>query len=188
MIPLHFIVRLRSGLASRVRNTWFRWLGVRVDGYVWLRRLSIPRQWSDITLEGGCALDDGVVLLCSGRAMADKLVIRRGTYINRYTIIDVSSALEIGENCMIGPHCYLSDHDHAHLPGSLVRDQPLQAAPVRIGSNVWIGAGVIVLKGVAIGDNAVVAAGAVVTNNVPAGAKVAGVPARVLGGRKLATK
>jgi acetyltransferase-like isoleucine patch superfamily enzyme len=188
MIPLHLIVRLCSGLTSRVRNIWFSLLGVRIKGYVWMRRLSIPRQWSDITLEGGCALDDGVVLLCSGRAMADKLVIRRGTYINRYTIIDVSSALEIGENCMIGPHCYLTDHDHSHLPGPLVRDQPLRAAPVRIGSNVWLGAGVIVLKGVAIGDNAVVAAGAVVTRNVPAGATVAGVPASVIGSQKLATR
>jgi acetyltransferase-like isoleucine patch superfamily enzyme len=188
MIPLHVIVRLSSGLASRVRNVWFRWLGVRIEGYVWMRRLSIPRQWSDITIEGPCALDDGVVLLCSGKAMDHKLVIRRGTYINRYTIIDVSSALEIGENCMIGPHCYLTDHDHSHLPGRLFRHQPLQAAPVRIGSNVWLGAGVIVLKGVTIGDNAVVAAGAVVTKNITTGTKVAGVPASVMGSQKLATR
>ena len=57
MIPLHAIVRLGSGLASRFRNIWFRALGVRIDGYVWIRRLSIPRNWSDITLKGPCALD-----------------------------------------------------------------------------------------------------------------------------------
>ena len=188
MIPLHVIVRLGSGLASRFRNIWFRALGVRIDGYVWIRRLSIPRNWSDITLEGRCALDDGVVLLCSGTPMGHKLVIRRGSYVNRYSIIDVSHGLEIGENCMIGPYCYLTDHDHAHLPGRLIHDQPLRAAPVRIGSDVWLGAGVIVLKGVTIGDNAVVGAGAVVTNDVPAGAKVAGVPARVIGRRELPTK
>ena len=188
MILLHGTVRLSAGLASRVRNIWFRSLGVRIEGYVWIRRLSIPRNWSDITLEGSCALDDGVVLLCSGKPSGRKLVIRRGAYINRYTIIDVSNALEIGENCMIGPHCYLTDHDHSHMPGHLVRDQALKPAPVRIGSDVWLGAGVIVLKGVNIGDNAVVAAGAVVTNDVPAGAKVAGVPATVIGSRDLATR
>lgn len=188
MIPLHVIVRLGSGLASRFRNIWFRALGVRIDGYVWIRRLSIPRNWSDITLEGQCALDDGVVLICSGTPVGNKLVIRRGSYINRYSIIDVSEGLEIGENCMIGPYCYLTDHDHAHLPGRLVSDQPLTAARVRIGSDVWLGAGVIVLKGVTIGDNAVVGAGAVVTNDVPAGAKAAGVPARIIGCRELSTK
>ena len=187
MKPLHIIVRLGAGLASRFRNIWFRALGVRIDGYVWIRHLSIPRNWSDITLEGRCALDDGVVLICSGTPAGRKLVIRRGSYINRYSIIDVSEGLEIGENCMIGPYCYLTDHDHAHLPGRLVHDQSLTAAPVRIGSDVWLGAGVIVLKGVTIGDNAVVGAGAVVTKDVPAGAKVAGVPARVIGSRKLPT-
>lgn len=89
---------------------------------------------------------------------------------------------------MIGPYCYLTDHDHAHLPGCLVSDQPLTSARVRIGSDVWLGAGVVVLKGVTIGDNAVVGAGAVVTNDVPAGVKVAGVPARVIGSRELVTR
>ena len=45
---------------------------------------------------------------------------------------------------------------------------------------VWIGRGVTVLPGVRIGDGAVVGANAVVTRNVPAGARVGGVPARSL--------
>ena len=52
--------------------------------------------------------------------------------------------------------------------------------PVTNGENVWIGAGAIVLKGVNIGDSAIISAGAVVTRDVPAGAVVAGVPAREL--------
>lgn len=177
---LHLLVRMNHGLRSRIRNIWFRALGVRLHGYVWMRRISIPRQWSDITVEGPAGLDDGVVLLCSGPVKSDKIVIRRGAYINRFTMLDASERIEIGSNCMIGPHCYITDHDHGHENGRPIGEQPLLSAPVRIGNNVWVGAGVIILKGVTIGDSAVIAAGAVVTKDVNAGMKVAGVPATEL--------
>jgi len=180
MNPLQTIIRFQRGVISRLRNVWFRALGVRLGGYVLMRQVSIPRGWSDITIEKGTSLDDGVVLLCSGSPNRDKLVIRARTYINRYTMIDVSERIEIGSDCMIGPHCYITDSDHGHAPGQLVGKQPSISATVRIGHNVWLGAGVIVLKGVTIGDNAVVGAGAVVTKDVPANAKVAGVPARAI--------
>jgi acetyltransferase-like isoleucine patch superfamily enzyme len=143
-----------------------------------MRRISIPHQWSDITLEAGIALDDGVMLVCSGVPCQNKLMIRSGTYINRFTIIDASEQIEIGSNCMIGPQCYITDHDHAHEIGRLVSEQPLIGRPVRIGSDVWIGAGVIILKGVNIGDRAIIGAGSVVTKDVPSMVKVVGVPAR----------
>ena len=180
MNPFHLAIRGSMAAGSRWRNLWFRALGVHLNGYVWMRKISIPRQWSDITIEKGVSLDDGVVLLCNGRPKPNMLVIRAGTYINRYTILDASEQLVIGENCMIGPHCYLTDHDHGRVPGELFAGQPLVGKPVRVGNNVWLGAGVIVLKGVTIGDNAVVGAGAVVTKDVSAGAVVAGVPARSL--------
>jgi acetyltransferase-like isoleucine patch superfamily enzyme len=52
-----------------------------------------------------------------------------------------------------------------------------------IGSDVWIGFGVVVLSGVTVGDSAVIAAGAVVTKDVEANTIVAGNPARVVGKR-----
>ena len=85
---------------------------------------------------------------------------------------------------MIGPSCYVTDHDHGMSAGQNIALQPLRSAPTRIGNDVWIGAGAIVLKGVTIGDGAVIAAGAVVTKNVPAGAIVAGVPASTVGARQ----
>ena len=55
-----------------------------------------------------------------------------------------------------------------------------QSRPVRIGRNVWIGAGATILKGVTIGENSVVAAGAVVTKSVEPNTIVAGNPAQVV--------
>jgi acetyltransferase-like isoleucine patch superfamily enzyme len=145
-----------------------------------MRRISIPRQWSDVTIEAGVALDEGVVLLCSGVDSQDKILIRRGTYVNRFTVIDATDKIQIGSNCMIGPQCYITDHDHGHEVGRLVSEQPLIGRPVWIGNDVWIGAGVIILKGVNIGDSAIIGAGSVVTKDVPPMAKVVGVPARML--------
>src|SRR5205823_5975014 len=92
MNPLQQIVRLHAGIASRCRNLWFRALGVRFDGYVWMRNVSIPRNCGNIHLAREIALDDGVVLLSNGPG---KLHIGRGTYVNRYTIFDVSEMIEV---------------------------------------------------------------------------------------------
>jgi tetrahydrodipicolinate N-succinyltransferase len=174
---LHPLDRFGTGMASRARNMRFRLLGVRMTGYVWLRRVSIPRQWGDITLEAGCSLDDGVVLLCSGVAKANKLLVRAGTYVNRFTMLDAHERIEVGANCMIGPHCYITDGDHGTDLSVAVSKQPMKTQPVVIEEGVWLGAGVIVLKGVTIGHNAVVGAGAVVTKDVAPNALVVGVPA-----------
>ncbi|OAM87869.1 acyltransferase [Termitidicoccus mucosus] len=180
---LGIIVRLGQGLASRWRNVWFRALGVRMTGYVWLREVSIPRQWGDIFLEKGTSLDDGVVLLCSGPSSTGKIYIR-GAYLNRYTMLDAHEKIEIGEGCMIGPHCYITDADHGTNRDIPVSKQPMRCEPVILERGVWLGAGVRVLKGVTIGEGAAVGAGAVVTKDVEAWSIVAGVPARVIGHRK----
>ena len=49
---------------------------------------------------------------------------------------------------------------------------------MKIGNNVWLGAGAVVLHGVSIGDGAVIGANAVVVKDVPAGEIWGGVPAR----------
>ena len=111
------LIRLWAALTSRVRNGWYRILGVEVRGYGCMRHISIPRQWRDVAIEKDVGLDDGVVLLCSGEFRREKILIRSGTYVNRYTILDAHRQIEIGRNCMIGPHCYITDGDHGTKAG-----------------------------------------------------------------------
>lgn len=176
------VLSVPRGLATRARILLYRRLGMQIGARCWLRAISVPRNPWDIALDDRVALDDGVVLLTSGpRRGTPRLRIGASVYVNRYTMFDVSEEVTVGADCMLGPHVYITDHDHGTDPGRRLSEQPLTGAPVRIGRNVWIGAGAIVLKGVSIGDNAVIGAGAVVTRDVAPGARVTGVPARARG-------
>lgn len=174
------IHRACMGVASRFRNIYYRLLGVKMTGYVWMRRIEIARNWSDIYLEKGVSLDNGVVMVTGGQPKPGKITIRGGSYINRYTIFDGHESIEIGRRCMIGPHCYITDGDHSTEPGIPVQAQPMRTAPVVLEDEVWLGSHVVVLPGVRIGRGAVIGASSVVTKNIPANAIAFGVPARVM--------
>jgi acetyltransferase-like isoleucine patch superfamily enzyme len=175
------IHQLVQGTFSRWRNLYYRSLGVNLQGYCWIRRIEIPRNFADIEIEPSCALDQGVVLLCSGEPLPHpKIYIGSSTYINRNSFLDATLSITIGKDCAIGPGCYITDHDHGQdllLPPLA---QPMFSKPTRIGNQVWLGANVTVLKGVTIGENTTVGAGSVVTKDLPTGAIAVGVPAKVI--------
>jgi maltose O-acetyltransferase len=56
----------------------------------------------------------------------------------------------------------------------------LDVCPVRIGADVWVGGGALILAGVNIGSRAIIGAGAVVTRDIPEGVFAAGNPCRVI--------
>jgi maltose O-acetyltransferase len=183
------LMRYPGAVAIRFRIIHLRLLGVGIGHRCWIRRIRVPRNPWDIVIDDMVALDDDVVLLTTGsRGNGPRLVIGRGTYVNRFTMFDASESIEVGRKCLIGPFCYITDHDHGIEAASSVVEQALVDAPVRIGNNVWIGAGAIVLKGVTIGNDAVIGAGAVVTRNVGSGDKVVGVPARLIQSRSTTSK
>jgi maltose O-acetyltransferase len=92
-------------------------------------------------------------------------------------ILDVVEVTIIGDMTQIGPGVQILTADHPR--DAAERASGLEfGRPIRIGRNVWIGGGAIILPGVTIGDNAVIGAGSVVTRDVPAGVTALGNPAR----------
>lgn len=104
----------------------------------------------------------------------------RGVFLNfGCTILDVVR-VDIGEGTQIGPGVQILTADHPRDPAA--RAQMLEfGRPIRIGANVWIGGGAIIVPGVTIGDDAIIGAGSVVTRDVAVGATVMGNPARPRG-------
>ena len=135
-----------------------------------------------IELGRGASLEQGARL-----AVACDATLRLGDHVGvgPYNFLSVFGGdLTVGDWSMMGPHVSIHTVDHGtRLTGEPMRLQPGVPGDVVIGSDVWLGASVVVLKGVRIGDGAVGAAGAVVTRDVPENAIVAGVPARVVGER-----
>jgi len=125
-----------------------------------LRRTGVPvlpaalRRWG----VGSCAVD-----LLPGADLGGGCVVAHGV------------GLVVGGETVMGEDCTLL---HGVTLGEVRFDET--ACP-RLGDRVTVGAGALVLGGVTIGDDALIGAGAVVLHDVPAGARVAGVPARVVG-------
>ncbi len=112
-----------------------------------MRRISIPRNWSDITIEPARRSTTACAWWSADPPRPDKLAIGVGTYVNRYTILDAHERLHIGRDVMIGPHCYVTDADHGTDAGAAVQAQPMRHRPVVIEDEAWLGAHVAVLPG-----------------------------------------
>ena len=106
-------------------------------------------------------------------AIIREKVINIGAVVGAGTMIDMGAVL--GGRATVGARCHVGAG--AVLAGVV---EPASATPVIVEDGVLIGANAVVIEGVHIGADAVVAAGAVVIEDVPAGAVVAGSPARIV--------
>lgn len=143
--------------------------------------------------------------ISAGCQVASRCKIYRATLSGRVTIARYTSlwgpsifisggdqGVQIGSFCSIAHHVSCQEQFHNSQRTTtyfiernlLKQPEPPEAliskGPIRIGHDVWIGAGAQVLSGVTIGDGAIVAAGAIVTRDVAPYAVVAGNPARLI--------
>ncbi|CEP77939.1 MAG: sugar O-acetyltransferase [Defluviitoga tunisiensis] len=94
------------------------------------------------------------------------------------TMVD-DTHIYVGDYTMFGPNVTVATAGHPILPE--LRQKGYQYnAPVYIGKNCWIGAGVVILPGITIGDNVVIGAGSIVTKDLPSNVVAVGNPCKVL--------
>ncbi|MBI5719987.1 MAG: N-acetyltransferase [Burkholderiales bacterium] len=147
---------------------------------------------ADVVLGAGVTIHHPVLVNLYGCTVGE------GSTIGPF--VEVQRGAVIGARCKIGSHSFvctgvtLEDevfvghgvmfvndrHPRAASGGRLQREGDWVLEPTRVGRGASIGSGAVVMCGVTIGAGAMVGAGAVVTADVPAGATVAGVPARLL--------
>lgn len=103
----------------------------------------------------------------------------KNIYANfNFTCVD-DTHIYVGDYTMFGPNVTLATAGHPILPE--LRQKGLQYnAPIHIGKNCWLGAGVIVLPGITIGNNVVVGAGSIVTKDLPDNVIAVGNPCKIL--------
>lgn len=116
-----------------------------------------------------------------GTDLGEGLSVGARSAIGAFSWIGASGFVDIGADVMLGPRVVIVPENHIHADVlRTIRSQGVERADVVIEDDCWIGANATILAGVRIGCGSIVAAGAVVTKDVPAGAIVGGVPARVL--------
>lgn len=106
------------------------------------------------------------------------------TFVGHNTSFVAARKIEIGSHCLLSENVEIRDND-GHPNDYLSRRNnlpplPESVKPVYIGNDVWIGTGVLILKGVTVGDRSIIAARSVVTSDIPSDSIVAGVPAKII--------
>ena len=147
-------------------------------------------------------LEEGVVVF--HRELVNLYGCRIGAGTKIGTFVEIQKNAVVGRRCKISSHTFICEgvtiedevfvghgvmfindrYPRATTGGQLQTEADWTVEPTLVHRGASIGSGAVLLCGVTIGEGALIGAGAVVTADVPAGATVAGVPARLLVSRE----
>ena len=141
-------------------------------------------RWIQIMMlkKRGWVLSDNVMISIHGvkKIGGGRIYCADNVNINAECMLIASSDITIGKNSTLAYRTLLTTNANPNAPyNELCKIYPPIHKEIRIGDNVWVGAGVIVLPGCRIGNNSVIAAGSVVCSDIPDNCMAAGVPAKV---------
>ena len=94
------------------------------------------------------------------------LFVGKNCFINCNTYMTVMGTTIIGDNCSFGPNVLIFDHDHDFRVAEGLKSGKMKLGTIKIGNNVWVGGGSIILRDSEIGDNSVIAAGSIVKGKI----------------------
>ncbi|CAI5971940.1 unnamed protein product [Closterium sp. NIES-64] len=103
----------------------------------------------------------------------------RNVYMNFGCVLLDCNRITIGDDVLFGPYVQLYTAAHPTHPATRLTGVETAHA-ITIGSNVWLGGGVIVCPGVSIGSHTTIGAGSVVTKDIPDCCVAVGNPCRVI--------
>jgi len=115
-------------------------------------------------------------------AKGGSISLGAGVNVGSYCRLATQSKIEIGESTLIAAYAYIGPGNHQPGEGDtplIAREMEIRGG-VTIGAQAWIGTRATILDGVSIGERAIVGAHSLVLEDVPAGAVVAGTPAKII--------
>lgn len=176
---MSFVATLQSTLLL----AWFRTKGIELGkhcllaGRCQLHRGRREGARGSILLGDACVLETRVQL----QAWGGRIQLADRVQLGERSVIHGQGGVSIGEDSRIGNDCLLLSA-HRALPASFQANpgESEGLRPTRLGRNVRLESGVIVLGGVSIGDGCQVRPGSIVANDLPPGSIASGIPARPL--------
>ena len=161
-----------STLSSLIKTLCYRFFlsGVRfsVNTIIGPMSLISMSEGGLINTHGRVRFKDGARINVRG----GRLSINGSFFANSHCSISCLERVSIGAGCVFGEGVRIYDHDHSFCSEKGWSSNRFITHPVDIGERVWLGANVVVLKGVTIGSDSVIAAGVIVAKDMPPGSVV----------------
>lgn len=137
-------------------------------------------EWSEIKNEVGAEFNQFCIV--RGKQF---ITMGEDVWIGYFTLIDGSGGLDIGSRVSISSGVHIYTHDSTeyrrlNLPKDPINGSHIKRSPVKIGSNVQIGANSVIAPGVTIGDNVVIGALSFVNKDIPSNSIAVGTPCKVI--------